>query len=170
MVESRLSPQARILFVGINPHYGSYQRGVPFSNNKTFWYLLNEAGLLHEKREDLKNDQYLKTLYDTTFVTRYHLNFINIIDRPTRETTTLRHGEEQPGKERLSRAIQRYRPRVVCFVGKITYQKFTGRPHIEYGWQQDLFDSKVFVMHFPIRGKASVRIHELHTIQAAAET
>lgn len=35
----------KILFVGINPHFGSYARGVPFSNNKSFWYLLSEAGV-----------------------------------------------------------------------------------------------------------------------------
>jgi double-stranded uracil-DNA glycosylase len=31
-----------ILFVGINPHPGSFNRRVPFSNNKLFWYLLVE--------------------------------------------------------------------------------------------------------------------------------
>ena len=35
---------AKILFVGINPHPGSFRRGVPFSNNKMFWYLLSDAG------------------------------------------------------------------------------------------------------------------------------
>jgi hypothetical protein len=29
--------KAKILFVGINPHPGSFRRGVPFSNNKMFW-------------------------------------------------------------------------------------------------------------------------------------
>ena len=53
-----------ILFVGINPHPGSYRRGVPFSNNKMFWYLLNRAGLLQEAESDLKNDESLKRIYD----------------------------------------------------------------------------------------------------------
>ncbi|MEM0143695.1 MAG: hypothetical protein QXL94_07070, partial [Candidatus Parvarchaeum sp.] len=52
-----------ILFVGINPHFGSYKRGVPFSNNKMFWYLLFEAGIINEPREFLKNDKKLKELY-----------------------------------------------------------------------------------------------------------
>lgn len=30
---------SQLLFVGINPHEGSFNRGVPFSNNKMFWYL-----------------------------------------------------------------------------------------------------------------------------------
>ena len=64
MIEYKISENARILFVGINPHPGSYRRGVPFSNNKMFWYLLNRAGLLQEAESDLKNDQLLKGIYD----------------------------------------------------------------------------------------------------------
>jgi TDG/mug DNA glycosylase family protein len=54
MITYKTSNGARILFLGINPHPGSYRRGVPFSNNKMFWYLLNRAGLLQEAEEDLK--------------------------------------------------------------------------------------------------------------------
>jgi double-stranded uracil-DNA glycosylase len=64
MIAYKISRNARILFVGINPHPGSYQRGVPFSNNKMFWYLLNRIGLLREAESDLKNDQLLKEIYD----------------------------------------------------------------------------------------------------------
>ena len=34
-----------ILFVGIPSTPGSFNRSVPFSNNKMFWYLLSDAGL-----------------------------------------------------------------------------------------------------------------------------
>ena len=54
MIAYKISKNAKILFVGINPHPGSYRRGVPFSNNKMFWYLLNRAGLLDEAERDLK--------------------------------------------------------------------------------------------------------------------
>ena len=60
MIAYKISKNARILFVGINPHPGSYRRGVPFSNNKMFWYLLNRVGLLQEAESDLKNDRLLK--------------------------------------------------------------------------------------------------------------
>ena len=43
MIAYKISKNARILFVGINPHPGSYRRSVPFSNNKMFWYLLNRS-------------------------------------------------------------------------------------------------------------------------------
>jgi uracil-DNA glycosylase len=67
MIACKISKNARILFVGINPHPGSYRRGVPFSNNKMFWYLLNRAGLLQEAESDLKladGDRRRKSLSD----------------------------------------------------------------------------------------------------------
>ena len=71
MLAYKVSKNARILFVGINPHPGSYRRGVPFSNNKMSWYLLNRVGLLQEPESDLKNDQLLKEIYDKKFLLRF---------------------------------------------------------------------------------------------------
>jgi len=75
MIAYKTSKNARILFVGINPHPGSYRRGVPFSNNKMFWYLLNRSGLLEEAESDLKDDKLLKRIYDSKFLPKYGLNF-----------------------------------------------------------------------------------------------
>jgi hypothetical protein len=35
--------------VVINPHFGSFDRGVSFSNDKMFWCLLSGAGILKEQ-------------------------------------------------------------------------------------------------------------------------
>lgn len=83
--------------MGINPHPGSYRRGVPFSNSKMFWYLLNRAGLLDESESDLKGDASLKHIYNTKFAPKYALNFVNLVDRPTIDVTELKKGEEQAG-------------------------------------------------------------------------
>jgi double-stranded uracil-DNA glycosylase len=101
MVDYKISKNARILFVGINPHPGSYWRGVPFSNNKMFWYLLNRAGLLQEAEKDLKNDQLLKGIYDEKFLPEYGLNFVNLVDRPTINVTELKKGEAQAGARHI---------------------------------------------------------------------
>ena len=100
MIAYKISKNARILFVGINPHPGSYRRGVPFSNNKMFWYLLNRVGLLQEAESDLKNDRLLKRIYDKKFLPEYGLNFVNLVDRPTIDVTELKKGEEQVGVRR----------------------------------------------------------------------
>jgi double-stranded uracil-DNA glycosylase len=168
MIDYKVTNRARILFVGINPHPGSYRRGVPFSNNKMFWYLLQHAGLLREPLADLRSDVLLREMYETRFAPEYGLNFVNIIDRPTPQVSDLLRGEEAPGVMRLRKIIQRRKPRVVCFVGKITYQKFTGQSLCDYGWQPDLFESRLYLMHSPIRGLASVRLLELAEVKRGA--
>lgn len=163
-----LYKKPRLLFVGINPHFGSFERGVPFSNNKMFWYLLSDAGLIGEKREELRNDDALKRIYKEKFNAIYKLGLVNIIDRPTRNVTQIVRGEELPGREKISRIIKTEKPKVVCFIGKVTYQKYTGLKDFSFGWQESIGKSQVFVMHAPLRGEAIVRIRELREIAEIA--
>jgi TDG/mug DNA glycosylase family protein len=160
----------KILFAGINPHFGSFERGVPFSNNKMFWYLLSDAGLIEEKRDELRNDDTLKRIYNEKFNAVYGFGFVNIIDRPTRDVTQLVRGEELPGRKKISRIIKSEMPKVACFIGKVTYEKYTGSKDFSFGWQDPVGESRVFVMHAPLRGEAIVRIRELREIARAART
>jgi len=168
MIAYKVSRNAKILFVGINPHPGSYRRGVPFSNNKMFWYLLNRAGLLDEAERDLKNDESLKHLYDNKFVRKYALNFVNLVDRPTIDVTELEEGEEQAGVKRAVENIRTHKPKVVCFIGKVTLNKFQGSRACDYGWQRDIENARAYLMHFPIRGPASIRVRELREVRRAS--
>jgi double-stranded uracil-DNA glycosylase len=163
-----LYKQPKILFVGINPHLGSFDRGVPFSNNKSFWYLLSDAGIIHEKRDELRDDESLKRMYTKKFNAVYRLGFVNIIDRPTRDVSELEKGEELPGRKKISRIIRVEMPKVACFIGKITYEKYTGSKDFSFGWQNSINGVNIFVMHFPLRGEAVVRIRELRKIAQAA--
>jgi TDG/mug DNA glycosylase family protein len=156
-----------ILFVGINPHFGSYERGVPFSNNKSFWYLLSDAGLIDETRNELKDDVQLKSLYTRKLNQVYKLGFINIISRPTRGISDLVRGEELLGRRKISSIVKSQKPKVVCFIGKITYEKYIGSKEFSYGWQESISGARVFVMHSPLRGEASVRIQELRMVKEA---
>lgn len=165
MIRYKLSKRSNILFVGINPHPGSFKNGVPFSNNKTFWYLLNRSGLIKEDLSSLKDTDKLRHIYNKRFMQFYGLNFLNIINRPTRDITGLKKNEERHGRLRIMRAIKKYKPRIVCFVGKITFKKFSGLKNPEFGWKKDLFTSKVFLMHFPLRGKGKIRINELKAMR-----
>jgi TDG/mug DNA glycosylase family protein len=168
MIAYKVSKNARILFVGINPHPGSYRRGVPFSNNKMFWYLLARAGVLDEVENDLKSDESLKHIYDKKFVPKYALNFVNLVDRPTRDVTELKKGEEQAGIKRAYQTIRTHKPKVVCFIGKITLNIFRDSRACDYGWQENIGNSRVYLMHFPIRGLASVRLRELSEVKLAS--
>jgi TDG/mug DNA glycosylase family protein len=93
---------------------------------------------------------------------------VNIIDRPTRDVSELKKGEELPGRKKISRIIRAEMPKVVCFIGKITYEKYTGSKDFSFGWQNCINGAKIFVMHFPLRGEAVVRIRELRKIAQAA--
>jgi double-stranded uracil-DNA glycosylase len=165
MIAYKISKNARILFVGINPHPGSYRHGVPFSNNKMFWYLLNRVGLIQEAESDLKNDQLLKGIYEKKFLLEYGLNFVNLVDRPTIDVTELKKGEEQAGVGRALQIIRTYRPKVVCFIGKITFNTFYSSRKCDWGWQTKIGDARVYLMHFPIRGMAAVRVKELTEVK-----
>ena len=158
-----------ILFVGINPHPGSFNRRVPFSNNKLFWYLLSEAGLIKEKRDELRDDNTLERMYREKFNGEYGLGFVNIIGRPTVDITEIQKHEELPGHKKISRIMKTEMPKVVCFIGKVTYEKYTGSKDFSFGWQENIGTSKVFVMHFPLRGEAIVRVRELRQLKRAVK-
>lgn len=154
-----------ILFIGINPHPGSFRRSVPFSNNKLFWYLLSDAGLIPEKRDELRDDSTLARMYKEKFNPVYKLGFINIINRPTPSIATLKKDEELAGRKRITRILRTETPKVVCFVGKITYERYTGSKDFTFGWQKDIGTAKIYVMHSPLRGEAIVRVRELRKIK-----
>jgi TDG/mug DNA glycosylase family protein len=169
MIAYKVSKNARILFVGINPHPGSFGRGVPFSNNKMFWYLLNRAGLLQESETDLRNDRSLRAIYDKKFLPEYRLNFVNLVDRPTLNVTELHKGEAQAGIRRALRIIRTCKPKVICFIGKIVFQTFFSSKRCDWGWQKDIAGTPAYLMHFPLRGPASVRVSELRELKHATE-
>jgi double-stranded uracil-DNA glycosylase len=154
----------RILFVGINPHPGSYNRGVPFSNNKMFWYLLSRSGMIEESVDKLRDEKKLRRVYNTKFNQVYKFGFLNLVNRPTRVVSELQKGEENNGRKKILKIIKECRPTITCFVGKVTYEKFSHTKNFRFGWQCDIHTSKSFVMHFPLRGKASVRIRDLKLI------
>lgn len=165
-IKYQVSRNSKILFVGTNPSPGSYRRQVPFSSNKSFWYLLHDAGLLPEGRHELQDDEKLKKIFIEKFTKIYHMGLINLVFRPTKTVSEIKREEAIPGNLRVVSIIEYYHPLVVCFVGKGTYQLFTQTSHCKYGWQKAIGSSKVFVMHSPIHGFASIRIKELKEISA----
>jgi len=169
MIKYKLGYGLKILFIGINPHPGSDQRGVPYSNNKMFWYLMIAAGLIKESRETVRDDKKLKYIYENEFQQKYHFGLLNLVDAPTRTAAEVTQKDVIKGRKRILNAIYTYKPKVVCFVGKITYNLFIGSSKSDYGWQPDIDQSKIYMSHFPHRGLASVRIKELQEIYEASD-
>lgn len=98
-------------------------------------------------------DGSLKRIYKEKFNVIYGMDFVNIINRPTRDVTELKKGEELPGRRRISRIIKTEMPTVVCFIGKVAYEKYIGDKNFTFGWQESINKSRIFVMHFPCAGK-----------------
>ena len=93
---------------------------------------------------------------------------MNLVDRPTVDVTMLKKGEEEAGIRRTSKIIQSYKPRVVCFIGKIAFNKFNGTRKCDWGWQTEIAGLPVYLMHFPIRGPAAIRVQELKQMKRAS--
>lgn len=134
-----------------------------------FWYLLSDAGIIKEQRDELRDDETLKQIYKEKFNLIYRLGFVNIINRPTRDITGLKKGEELPGRKRVSRIIKTEMPIVVCFIGKVAYQRYIGSNDFTFGWQEPISKSRIFVMHFPLRGEAVIRTRELKQVVQAVQ-
>jgi hypothetical protein len=83
--------------------------------------------------------------------------------------TKLKKGEEQAGIRRALRIIRRYRPKVVGFIGKIAFNTFCSSRKCDWGWQTEIEDPRVYLMHFPIRGPAAVRVNELNEVKSATD-
>lgn len=168
-IHYQVSRDSHILFIGTNPSPGSYQNGIPFSSNKSFWYLLNDAGLLSENQADLQNITILKKIFREQFTKQYHLGLMNLVHRPTPKVVNIKPDEAIPGSLKVVHAIHKYCPRVVVFVGKGTYQLFSNTSQCNYGWQPSIGHSRIFVMHSPLHGLARIRIKELKEIGRTAQ-
>ena len=96
---------------------------------------------------------------------KYKFNIINIVDRPSKNASKFSKGEIDFGTRRLNKLITKIHPKVICFVGKITYKTYSKQKDINFGWQNNILSSKVYVIHFPVRGDSKTRIKELREIK-----
>ncbi|WP_342043649.1 G/U mismatch-specific DNA glycosylase [Bacillus sp. OTU2372] len=125
-VEDHLAENLKILFVGFNPSIRSSELGHHYANpNNRFWKILYEAGLTDLKYNAAEDAQLLEFGY----------GFTNIVERPTKAADEITKEEYREGRVILKRKIERYRPKVVCFVGKGVYQEYSGRKSAPWGKQ-----------------------------------
>lgn len=125
-IKDHLSENLDILFVGFNPSVRSGETGHHFANpNNRFWKILFEAGLTPRKFMAIEDSRLTELGYGLT----------NIVARPTKTADEITKEEYQEGRVLLKEKIERYRPKIVCFVGKGVYQEYSGRKQISWGPQ-----------------------------------
>ncbi|KAI0160592.1 DNA glycosylase [Xylariaceae sp. FL1272] len=132
-----LEPNLIILFIGLNPGVQTARQGHAYAHpSNLFWKLLYSSGLTPVP---------CKPEEDRTLPARFGLGNTNIVSRPSRNGAELSKAEMDAGVAVLEEKCRRYRPEVVCVVGKSIwesmYRVWKGRNlkkgEFEYGWQEE---------------------------------
>lgn len=117
-----------VLFIGFNPSLRSGEVGHHYANPRNnFWRILYRSGLTPRLYDASEDGDLLKLGY----------GFTNIVARPTRGAEDITRDEYEQGREILRSKLEKYHPRIACFVGKGVYTEFSRRSQIQWGFQPE---------------------------------
>jgi TDG/mug DNA glycosylase family protein len=117
MLKDVIVEQAQLMLIGINPSLRSGAVGHHFAGKgNPFWRLLYEAKLVPQPLT-YEQDHRLGA---------FGIALTNLCPRATRAASELTPAEIAAGRRALARKIQRWRPRVVAFIGLSLYQAYFG--------------------------------------------
>ena len=110
-----ITPNLICLFVGLNPGIQTATKGHPYAHpSNLYWRLLHSSGLTPDRR--LAPAEYI------TLPERYLLGNTNIVGRATRDGAQLSKDEMVAGARVLDEKVRKWRPEVVCLVGKSIWE------------------------------------------------
>lgn len=137
MLPDYLAPGLDIVFVGINPGEYSDRVGHYFARKQnSFWTALYESGLVRERL----------TPEDDYRMPQFGYGLTDIVKRATPNASYVKGDEFVAGVEVLRAKLEPLRPHVICFNGKVGYQKALDR-HAAYGLQKTAWGlSRLFVI------------------------
>ncbi len=122
-----LEKDLQIIFIGYNPSIRSAELGHHFAGKSNrFWKVLYLAGLTPVQLSYIQDKELLS----------YGFGVTNIVDRPTKSAAEIKKEEYLDGKIRLLHKLERYAPKIACFVGAGVYRAFSGREKREWGFQE----------------------------------
>src|SRR5580658_755147 len=127
----------KLVIVGSNPGERSARVGHYYAGRgNQFWPLMFESGVMPE----------LLSYNDDKRLVEFGIGLTDLVKRPTRGIDEIERQEFAEGRVLLAQKLEEHRPRIVAFNGKMTYEKFTGRP-CKLGLQKDnLYGATVFVL------------------------
>jgi len=109
----RIEPGVRVLLIGINPGVMSATTGHHFAGpTNRFWRLLYESGIVPEPVTHLDDDR----------LPQWGIGMTNLIARPSPGIDVLKPIEYIEGWRILEKKIERFRPKIVAFVGVTMYR------------------------------------------------
>lgn len=108
MLPDYLAPNLEIIFVGLNPGRYSDKVGHYFARSTNlFWTALYESGLVSQRLG----------LQDDVRINEFGFGLTDLVPRVTPNIDSLTRDEFGAGGEILRAKIERFAPRVTCFVG-----------------------------------------------------
>lgn len=151
----RIEPGVRVLLIGINPGVMSATTGHHFAGpTNRFWGLLYESGIVPEPVTHEDDDR----------LPQWGIGMTNLIARPSPGIDVLKPQEYLEGWEILEQKIERFRPKIVAFIGVTMYRalwkvinqgalaapKPPGGPVIKPGFQKaSVHGARLFVLPNP---------------------
>lgn len=137
LLTDAMAPNMLVLFCGLNPGVRTAQTGHAYSHpSNRFWKLMHSSGVLPVP---CTADE------DRTLPARFGMGLTNIVARPSRNGAELSKAEMDEGVGVLEDKVRRWRPEVVCVVGKSIWESVWRVRHggkavgkaFRYGWQED---------------------------------
>ncbi|WP_082423140.1 mismatch-specific DNA-glycosylase [Paenibacillus dakarensis] len=117
-----------VLFIGFNPSLRSGEVGHHYANPRNnFWRILYQSGLTPRLYDASEDGDLIKLGY----------GFTNIVARPTRGAEDITREEYEQGREILRAKLEKYRPRIACFVGKGVYTEYSRKTQVNWGFQPE---------------------------------
>lgn len=136
-----MGPNLHVLFCGLNPGIQTAIDGHAYSSpTNRFWKLMFSSGVLPVPCTPQE---------DRTLPKRFNLGLTNIVERPSRNGAQLSKAEMDAGVPILEAKVRRWRPEVICLVGKSIWEsvwrvhhdgKAVGKEFnkaFSYGWQDE---------------------------------
>jgi TDG/mug DNA glycosylase family protein len=140
-----LRPDLPLVFIGINPGYYSAQVGHYYARpGNLFWWALSRSGLV-DKPVFAENDADLLN---------YGIGLTDVVKRPTHSSGDLRQDEFDAGVQVLMKKLDRYKPRVACFVGILGATAFLGRAVKPGPLSEQIGRTRLFAIPSPSRRNA----------------
>ncbi|KAK4039340.1 uracil-DNA glycosylase-like protein [Parachaetomium inaequale] len=133
-----IAPNLLILFIGLNPGIQTARTGHAYAHpTNLFWRLLFSSGI---------TPRLCSPTEDRQMPAQYALGLTNIVSRPSRNGAELSKAEMDDGVAVLEEKVRRWRPEVVCVVGKSIWESLWRVRHggrairaaeFRYGWQEE---------------------------------
>jgi len=133
----RMAPNLLVLFIGLNPGIQTARTGHAYAHpTNLFWRLLYSSGV---------TPRLCSPTEDASMPALYSLGLTNIVSRPSRNGAELSKAEMDSGVEILEAKARRWRPEVMCVVGKSIWESLWRVRHgrgiksgeFRYGWQEE---------------------------------